>query len=581
VTRTADHRDVAQVLERIAAYLELKGTDGHRIRAFRASARALDGLPKPLREALEDGTLEATTGIGPGTVQVVRDVVETGQSSLLEELREEIPPGLVEMLAISGLGPAKIRLIHDTLDIDSLPELEAAAHDGRLAGLPHFGEKTARNILKGIANLRKAEQHRLLHHAVEEARHLTAALERIPGVLATHVAGDTRRCMELVEDLVIVLVADVPPADVFERVAELPGVIEYAGRDERVVTLRFAGGTTAQVVVTTPVNVGTVLIQATGSRAHIEELTGHARALGYTLHGAALWQDSTFVATPNEAAVYAALGLDAIPPELREGRGEIAAAAAHTLPRLVRREDLAGVLHCHSSMSDGSSSIETMARAAGAAGYQYIGITDHSQSATLAGGLTPDMILEQGQEIDELNERLEDIQILKGIEADILIDGSLDYDPKILARLDFVIGSIHSRFNLGRTAMTDRLLAAMDNPYLNIIGHPTGRLLMARNPYPLDFEAVLTRAAERGVALEINADPHRLDLDWRLAAMAREAGVSITIGADAHGASGLDNVALGIGMARKSWLEASQVINCQPAEAFLEWSAARRPTGAA
>ncbi len=571
-----DRRDVARALERIAAFMELRGDDPFRIQAFHNSARAVESLTQPIREAVTDGTLEETRGIGPSTMRIVRELLDTGHASMLEDLREQVPPGLVEMLAISGLGVAKIRQIHEGLGIDSLPELEAAALDGRLTTLPRFGAKTADNILKGIAYLREANQYRLAHHALEEARQLRNALEQLDGVREVHVAGDVRRCMELVAELVLVLVTDVPPADVFKRLADLPCVDEFAGKDERVVTLRFSAGSSAQVVVTTPVNAGAVLLQATGSRAHLDQLADLAQSKGFVLRGGALWRGSEFIATPDEAALYRALGLTPIPPELREGRGEIERARNGSLPVLVEEADLKGLLHCHTSASDGSTSIEELAVGARDAGYQYIGITDHGQLGPLGGGLDPAMIERQAAEIDTVNSRVDGLRVLKGIETDILVDGTIDDAGGALERLDFVIASIHGRFNMSRDDMTTRLVRAMDDPLVTIIGHPTGRLLLARNPYPLDHEAVFTKAAETGVVLEINADPHRLDLDWRLVDQARAAGVRISIGADAHNLTGIGNVVFGIGMARKAGLTADDILNSLPVEAFLASARRRR-----
>jgi len=571
-----DKKAVAQVLEQIAAFFELKGENPFRIRAFRTAARAVAGFPGDLRDGLEDGSLAGTKGVGPATLQIVAEIVTTGRASLLEELREQIPPGLVEMLAVSGLGVAKIRQIHEVLDIDSLPELEAAALDGRLARLPRFGPKTSENILKGIAFLRQASAYRLSHHAADEAEGLRAALERMPGVLRAVVAGDLRRRAEVVRDLVLVIVAEVTPAELFRRLSQLPGVHEFAGQDDRRMTLRFAGGASAQIVVTTPVNTGAVLAHATGSEAHLRELAAHAASRDLSLTGAALWRGSAFVPTPDETSFYAALGLDLIPPELREGQGEVEAAAHHALPRLLERGDLRGFLHCHTRYSDGSNTVEDLALACRTAGYEYVGITDHSQAAAYAGGLRPDDLARQADEIDELNARLEGIRVLKGVEADILQDGRIDFDEPVLARLDFVIASVHSRFNMGEREMTARMLAAMDNPYLTIIGHPTGRLLLARDPYGLDLDAVIGKAAASGVALEVNADPHRLDLDWRVLRRARAAGVAISIGADAHNAAGIANVEYGVGVARKGWLGPGDVLNALPVEGFLAHAARRR-----
>jgi DNA polymerase (family 10) len=571
-----DKRTAAYALEQIASFMELKGENAFRVRAFVTAARVLRGLPGELAPSLEDGSLAAARGIGPATLQIVSELVKTGHSSLLEELREQIPAGLVEMLSISGLGVAKIRQIHEILGIDSIPELEAAARDGRLSKLPRFGPKTAENLLRSIAFLRQTSGLRLAHHAVEEANAFRQDLERIPGVRQVVVAGEVRRRSELVRDVVLVLVAAVAPEEIFKLLRTLPGVNEFSGQDERRVTLRFAGGSTVQIVVTTPVNAGAVLVQATGSEEHLAQLAARAKATGHALDGAALWKGSAFVATADEAAFYRQLGLATVPPELREGMGEIEAAASGTLPRLIEREDLKGLLHCHTNYSDGTSTVEQLALACRAAGYSYVGITDHSVSAAYAGGLTAEDLARQEGEIDEVNSRLTGIRVLKGIEADILADGRVDYDEAVLGRLDFVIASIHSRFNMNQAEMTQRMLTAMDNPYVSIIGHPTGRLLLARNPYPIDLDAVLEKAQERGIALELNADPHRLDLDWRILRRARDRGVLISIGADAHSIPTLRHVDNGIGIARKGWLTADDVLNTLPVDDFLAQVAGQR-----
>ena len=571
-----DKKAVADVLEQVAAFLELRGENPFRIRAFRTAARAIGGYNGDLRQGLEDGSIAAAKGVGPATLQIATELINTGRAGILEELREQIPPGLVEMLAISGLGVAKIRQIHDVLGIESLPDLEAAARDGRLAKLPRFGRKTSENILKSIAFLRQANAFRLSHHAAEEAEGLRSALARLPGVTSAIVAGDVRRRSEVVRDLVLVLVAAVSPAELFKRLSQLPGVHEFAGQDERRLTLRFAGGASAQIVVTTPVNVGAVLVQATGSEGHLAELASHASERGFSLTGAALWRGSEFVPTPDEESLYRALGLSLPAPELREGQGEVAAAARGELPRLLELGDLRGFLHCHTRYSDGSNTVEQLALACRAAGYQYIGITDHSQAAAYAGGLTSDDLLRQADEIDEVNGRLEGIRVLKGVEADILADGRIDFEEHVLARLDFVIASIHSRFNMSPPEMTARMLAAMDNRYLTIIGHPTGRLLLSRDPYGIDLDAIIEKAASQGVALEINADPHRLDLDWRVLRRVRAGGAMISIGADAHSIPGIGYVEFGVGMARKGWLGPDDILNARSVEDFVACARRRR-----
>ena len=571
-----DQKTIAQVLEQIAAFLELQGENPFRVRAFRSAAKAVAALSGSVADALTDGSLAAAKGVGPATLAIVQEVAASGRSSLLEELRGQVPAGLVEMLQISGLGVAKIRQIHETLGIDSLPELEAAARDGRLARLPRFGQKTAENILKGIAFLRAASGYRLAHHAADEATGLRDALAALPGVTAAIITGDVRRRLEVVRGLSVVLVADVAPEEIYRRIGALPGVQEFSGQDERRVTLRVSGGAEAQVVVTTPRNVGGVLVQATGSEEHLAQLAAHARERGFTLDGAALWHGSTFVPTADESAFYAALGLAEIPPELREGRGEIAAAAAGTLPALLEAADLRGFLHCHTRASDGTNTVAELAAACRAQGYAWMGITDHSKAAAYAGGLSVADLQRQADEIDAFNATGPGIRVLKGIEADILADGVLDYEDPVLARLDFVIGSVHSRFSQSRAEMTARVLAAMDNPHLAILGHPTGRLLLSRDPYQVDMDAVIAKAIANGVAIEINADPHRLDLDWRLLREARDAGLRISIGADAHNLAGIANVAFGVGIARKGWLTRADVLNTLPVEGFLAHVTARR-----
>jgi len=577
VTRSIDKRDVASTLHQIASFMEFRGDGHYRTQAFNNAARAIASLNEPIEQALADGSLERTRGIGSGTLKVIRELMDTGHSSLLEDLREQVPPGLVEMMSIGGLGVAKIKRIHDELGVDNISDLEAAARDGRLAALPRFGSRTADNILRGIGYLRKSSSLRLLHHALEEAETLRESLCRVPGVVAAHIAGEARRRLEAVRTITVVVSAKIPSAELFERLAEVPGVQEFSGQDERMVVLKFSGGATAEIIVTPPANLGAVLVEATGSAAHLQDLADRASKMGYRLKGAALWRGSTFVATPDEDTFYRELGLPWIPPELREGVGEVAAAEADGLPNLIVERDLLGILHCHTSSSDGTSGIAELAQAAQHLGKKYLGITDHSESAAYAGGLRPDHLTAQAREIDRLNQRLSDMKVLKGIEADILPDGSIDYSDQVLAGLDFVIASVHSRFHMSRDQMTHRILAAMKNPYVNIIGHPTGRILQGRRGYEVDLEAIAAEAASQGIALEINADPHRMDLDWRMVRTASAAGAAISIGADAHNVAGLANAGLGLAMARKGWLEAGQVVNTMDVADFLGWAQARRP----
>ncbi|HEY4320563.1 MAG TPA: DNA polymerase/3'-5' exonuclease PolX [Gemmatimonadales bacterium] len=570
-----DRTGVARSLEQIAAYLEFNGENPFRVRAFTAAAKSILGFTTDLDVAIADGSLAQVKGIGPAILQIVTELVTTGCSDLLEQLREDVPAGLVDMLAIPGLGVAKIKQVQESLGIETVPDLEAAARDGRLAALPRFGERTADKILKGIAFLRQASQWRLAHHAAREAEAFREAFARLPHILSAHTAGEVRRRNEVVRDLITVLVADVSPEEVFHQLSAMPGVDEIAGDDERRVTLRFAGGATVQVVVTPPQNFGAVMVQATGSAEYLAALADHATARGFNLAGAALWQGSRFVPTPTEESLFTALGMPWLPPELREAGARLDGP----VPRLVELRDLRGFLHCHTSASDGSNSVRQIADACRAAGYQYVGITDHSRAAAYAGGMSTDDIQRQWDEIDAVNLTLTDFKVLKGIESDILVDGALDYPDPILAGFDFIIGSIHSRFNLSRGEMTERICRAMTSPYLTILGHPTGRLLLSREAYPLDMDQVFRAAGEHHVAIEINADPHRLDLDWRVLADARRSGVMISIGADAHNLAGLANVDYGVGIARKGGLGPEAILNCHDVNGFLAFARARRPAG--
>jgi DNA polymerase (family 10) len=565
-----DKHVARQTLEEIAAFLELKGEDQFRVRSYQTAARALATFPGDVAGAVESGALERVKGMSPGTLDVVRELLETGRSTTLDELREQIPPGLVEMLRIPGLGVAKVRQIHDMLGIESLPDLEAAAADGRLERLPRFGTKTAANVRKGISFLRESSEFRLYHHALAEAEGVQRALAALEGVERVELAGSVRRRREVIRDIdLVVVAAPGSQAALVKRLGEAPGVTEFAGGEGRV-TLRFASGSGVDVFLATPHDFGLVWVRATGSAEHLADLDARARA-----RGVALGPGNAF---PDEESVYRAVGLAWIPPELREGAGECDAAAAGRLPKLIEQGDLRGLLHCHTNYSDGVTTVAEWARACADAGYEWIGVTDHSQSSVYAGGLTTEAIGAQRLEIDAANRdpALAAFRVLQGVEADILADGTLDYDSDTLDRFDFVIGSIHTRFGMNEAEMTRRVLSAMDDPHLAIIGHPTGRLLLAREPFAIDLDKVFAKAALRGIAVEMNADPHRLDLDWRLVREARAAGVTISLGADAHSTSGMSNVTVGLGIARKAWLESAAVLNTRDADGFLAFTRQRR-----
>ncbi|MEJ7810375.1 MAG: DNA polymerase/3'-5' exonuclease PolX [Gemmatimonadaceae bacterium] len=573
-----DPRTVAHVLEQIADFLELQGENRFKSRAYAIAARAVRALDADsLRDMHRSGALASVAGLGPATLGVIGELVETGESSYFERLRESMPAGLIEMLRVPGLGTAKIHAIHQGLGLGSVRELEDAARDGRLASLKGFGPKTAERILKGVALLRETRDYVLSHRALAEAIRLRASIESHPDVERAAIAGSVRRRSEVVRDIDIVAACRSAPAEVAASFARAPGVREVTGAGGRSVCIRFVDGTKLDLHCVTPAQFGVALWRSTGSADHVTALRARAAERGFTIVEDELRAPGdAAVAIADELALYSALGLPYIEPELREGRGEIEAGARGTLPTLITATDIRGVLHCHSQYSDGKATIAEMAAAAKARGWSYLGISDHSQAAFYAGGLSPERVLEQHAEIDRVNEQLDGFRVLKGVEADILADGRVDYDDETLSRFDYVVGSVHSRFGLDQRAMTDRVLRAMDDPHLTILGHPTGRLLLAREPYAIDMHAVLEKAAEMGVAVELNADPHRLDLDWRLCRTAKELGVSVEIGPDAHSTPGLDNVEIGIGIARKGWLEAGDVLNTRGADEVVRRARARR-----
>ncbi|HEX6534641.1 MAG TPA: DNA polymerase/3'-5' exonuclease PolX [Gemmatimonadaceae bacterium] len=577
-----DPRTVAHVLTQIGDLLELHGENRFKTAAYRNAARAVIGLDTDdLRGMVRAGALAGLRGIGPATLGVITELVETGESAYFEQLREDTPEGLLEMLRIPGLGTSKIRAIHEGLDIDTVHELEQAARDGRLAALPRFGARTAEKILRGIAYLKETSAFVLYPHALAEAHRLLASIERHPDVERAAIAGSLRRRREVIRDIDIVAACRGVPAEVAASFARSPGVRDAIGVGGRTISIRFVDGTLLDLHCVPTAQFAVALWRATGSETHERAVRERAAARGLELVEDALRDaDGRPLAIADEPALYDAVGLPYIEPELREDMGEIDAAARRALPALITPRDIRGVLHCHSQYSDGRATIAEMAAAAKARGWSYLGISDHSQSAAYAGGLSRDAVLAQHEEIDRVNDELPGVRVLKGIEADILADGRIDYDRDLLDRFDYVIASVHSRFGLDRAAMTERVLRALDDPHVTILGHPTGRLLLTREAYAIDMEAVIEKAAEVGVAVELNADPHRLDLDWRLCRVAKETGCSIEIGPDAHSTGGLDNVDVGVGIARKGWLEPADVLNTMDVEAVVARARRRRESSA-
>ena len=568
-----DTRGAAHLLHEIVALLELQGEDATVPAPYADAARSLAAdEPRPLPALLARDRRR----FAPEVLEVLEELVTTGESTLLDRLRESTPEGLFEMLRVPGLGPSRIRRIHEGLGIDTLQALDDAARDGRLAELPRFGARTAEQVQRGIAWLKESGAQVLLPHGTAEAERLLAAIRRQPGVVRAELAGAIRRRCETVREIEVVAACAGAPEGVGAALARTPGVRDSVGSGTRTVSIRFDDGLRL-VLRCVPAEAFVVTwFRATGADAHVAEVAARAARRGLTLGADRLTRaDGGDVPLVDEPSLYAAIGLPWLPPELREGMGEAEAAAEGRLPRLLELGDIRGALHCHSQYSDGGATIAELAAAARARGWSYLGISDHSQSAFYSGGLTVASLQRQHDEIDAVNATYADFRVLKGVEADILPCGRVDYPVDVLERFDYVIASVHSRLGMNATQMTDRVLKALEDPHLTILGHPTGRLLLTREPYAIDMDVVLQRAAAVGAAVELNADPHRLDLDWRLCRLAHRHGARIEIGPDAHSVDGLDHMALGVTMARKGWLTAEDVINTRSADDVVAFARRR------
>lgn len=572
--------EVAGVLHEISMLLEIVGGDPFRAKAYANAARRIEATGADLDELAASGRLTTLPGVGAGIAEVIRELVATGSSGLYERLSAETPVGLYDLMRIKGLGPKKIRALYAELGIESLDQLEQATLAGTVAALPGFGAKTAQKILESIAFARSSRGRRRLYAALEVADRLLEWLDTLGTVRAAGVAGEVRRDLEVVDSVDLVAASDDPPAVLAAFIA-LSGASPSGPPDPDAAEIHFSDGLRARLVCVPPARYAVALLHATGSGAHLRQLQARASERGMALSPDGLLRGGKRVATRDETAIYRALGLQYVEPELREGWGEVEAAAAGTLPALVEVGDLRGTFHCHTTWSDGRASVAEMGEAARERGWSYLGIADHSQSAGYAGGLTPAQVGHQQAEIDGWNRRhggkgKRRVRLFKGVESDILPDGRLDYADDVLATFDYVVGSVHSAFTLGERAQTERLVRAVSNPRLTILGHATGRLLLRRDGYEVDVHAVIDAAAEHGVCVEINADPARLDVDWRHARYAAERGVLVPVNPDAHSTASLDNVQWGVRVARKAWLGPRNVLNAYELEEVEEILAARK-----
>lgn len=573
-----NNRQLADTFTLIADLLEIKGEIIYKTLAYRKAAESLTSLGRDAKEYWKEGALKEIPGVGQAIADKIDELLRTGELEFLQKLEAEVPPGLADWLGVPGLGPKKIALIWKELGITKLSELEKAARAGKLRGLPGMGEKSEAQIIAGIESLARRSGRIPLGRAWPLAQQIMGVLRDVEGVVTTEPAGSLRRMRPTVGDLDI-LAAAKESGPVMEAFTSLPGVMRVLGKGETKSSIEFNDGVRAQLWVLPPEKFGTALVYATGSKDHNVRLREFALDQGLSLseHTLTKTDGSGEITCATEEQVYRALGLPWIPPELREDRGEVKAAREGKLPDLIELEDIRADLQVHSTWSDGKLSMLEMAKAAAKRGIRVIAFTDHSVSLGVTGGLSMERHAEQQVEIEATQKELGDsIRILHATEVEIKADGSLDYPDEFLASLDLVVASLHTGLRQPREKVTRRMLNAIRNPHVDIIGHPTGRLIPEREPADLDMEAVLTAAAESGVALEINAHPSRLDLDDVYARRAKELGIPISINTDAHSEADLDMLHFGVATARRAWLTAEDVINTWPTEKLLAWLKKRK-----
>ncbi|NLM03814.1 MAG: DNA polymerase/3'-5' exonuclease PolX [Clostridiales bacterium] len=557
-----DKKDVSRILNEIGVLLELRGENHFKIRAYFNGARAIETLQEDIQTLVKENRLQEIKGIGKGLQENIIELINTGGLEYYEELKDSVPEGLFEILKIPGLGPKKVKVLYEELDIKTIGELEYACLENRLLSLKGFGNKTQNNILEGIENLKKYRGKHLLSTGINFGNMIVDELKKHEHIIRISLAGSIRRGKEVVKDIDIIASCN----DKHRK-----EIMDYFTSLEHVEKIINSGNTKSSIILTLGINVDLRLVNDmeypyalhhfTGSKEHNTALRQRAKGMGLKINEYGIFNGDERIDVKDEEKFFSILKLQYIEPELRENMGEIEAAEKGKISKLIELKDIKGVFHNHSNYSDGTNQIEELIQAAIERDFKYIGISDHSQSAFYANGLKEKDIMKQHREIEELRKKYPEIKIYKGIESDILLDGSLDYDDDILSSFDYVIGSIHSNFNLDKSTMTKRLITAIENKYLKILGHMTGRLLLSRKAYDLDIKKAIQACAENNVVIEINSNPHRLDLDWRMCKYAKDLGVKLSIEPDAHRISGIDDIVYGIKTARKGWIEAKDVLN--------------------
>ncbi len=562
---------VVDILENIAQMLELKGENVFKIRAYGNAARALETFTGDFAKTVAESQLTEISGIGKAIAEKITEMVATGQLAYFEILKAEFPPGIFEMFELQGLGPKKIKILWDTLGIVTMAALEKGCKDGSIAALRGFGQKTADNILKAIEDRKKHAGIFRLGEIAPDAELLLQELRELPDVSQVSIAGSYRRRKETVRDIDYIVATRVPDP-VSDYFVNHPTVESVIARGPTKSSVRLKSGIQADLRVVTNEQYPFALAYFTGSKEHNIAIRNRALARGWTLNEYRLAPDEKSKKMPEpippiytEDDLHRALGLDYIAPELREDRGEIAAAEKHQLPKLIEVQNLRGTFHNHTTASDGRNTLAEMAAAAQELGLQYLGIADHSKSSYQAHGLELDRLLKQIAEIRELNKQWDgSFRLFAGIECDILKDGTLDFPNEVLAQLDYVVASVHNSFSMPEAEMTHRIIRAISNPYVNFMGHLTGRLLLSREGYQVNVPAVIDAAADTGTIIELNANPRRLDMDWRWWPLAKQKGVKCVINPDAHTTATLQFLYFGVGTARKGWLTKEDVVNCLP-----------------
>jgi DNA polymerase (family X) len=572
---------IARIIYDLADALEMSGRPDapFRVKALRAGARIIEALGEPVAERLHAGTLTEVKGIGEGIARRVAEVVETGKIVELDELRAKVAPGLLEIARVEGIGPKTAQLIYEHLGIATLDELEAAARQQALRGLPRLGPKKEEQILTAIARARTARGRIRLDRAEREAEPIVERLRRIPGVARAEIAGSLRRRKDTIGDVDVLVASDAPAEPIMAELCNLPIVAAVLAQGPTKSSVKTRTGLQVDVRVVLPASFGAALHYFTGSKDHNVAIRALGVKRGIKINEYGVFDDrggGERIGGAEEADVFAAVGLPWIPPELRENAGEIEAAAAGRLPSLIEVRDLRGDLHMHTTETDGRNSLEEMVAAAGALGHDYIAITDHSANLKMVRGMDPERLRAQGRQIAELNQRTGGKpRVLWGIEADILLDGSVDLGPEVLGQLDWVIGSVHSHFQLPRGEQTRRMVAAMESGNIDVVGHPTGRIIESRAPYEVDMEALVGAAIRTGVALECNSYPDRLDLNDVHCRLARERGAWLVIDTDSHATSHLSGLKHGVQVARRGGVEARHVLNTRSVDGLLEHKRSR------